>query len=116
MQTATRPLPVTLIGCLYIVVGIAGAAVHLVNQRGFASDLLLAVLVNLAALIGGVWMLRQQNWARWLAIAWMAFHVILSIFHSPGELMMHALFLAVIAFFLFRPRANAYFRLAASGS
>jgi hypothetical protein len=106
MQTVTRPLPVTLIAWLYIVTGLAGSAAHL---HGFESDIFWAVLVNAIALVGGVWMLRRQNWARWLAIAWIAFHVILSVFHSPRELILHALFLVTIAFFLFRPRANAYF-------
>ena len=109
MQTGRRPLPVTLIGWLYIVTGIVGSAAHLLPLRTFETDILWAVLVNLMALIGGVWMMRRQNWARWLAIAWMAFHVILSVFHSPRELMVHALFLAIISFFLFRPRVNAYF-------
>jgi len=109
MQTATRPLPVTLIGCLYIVTGLVGSAAHLLQFRAFETDILWAVLVNVMALIGGVWMLRRQNWARWLAIAWMAFHVVLSVFHSPRELIVHALFLAIIAFFLSRPRVNAYF-------
>jgi len=111
MQTATarRPVPVIVVGCLYVVVGIGGAAAHLMAMRRFESDVLPAVVVNLAALISGIWILRRQNWARWLAIAWMAFHVILSVFHSPRELIVHALFLAAIAFLLFRPRANAYF-------
>ena len=109
MQTATRPLPVTLIACLYIVTGLVGSAAHLIGMHGFESDVLWAVLVNLIALVGGVWMLRRQNWARWLAVAWMAFHVILSVFHTPRELFMHALFLVAIAFFLFRPRTNAWF-------
>src|SRR5581483_8263276 len=88
MQTATarRPVPVIVVGCLYVVVGIGGAAAHLMAMRRFESDVLPAVVVNLAALISGIWILRRQNWARWLAIAWMAFHVILSVFHSPREL------------------------------
>ena len=109
MQNATRPLPVTLIGCLYIVTGLVGSAAHLLDHRGFGADVFWAVLTNVMALIGGVWMLRGQNWARWLSIAWMALHVIISVFHSPRELIVHALFLATIAFFLFRPRVNAYF-------
>jgi hypothetical protein len=109
MQTAPRPLPVTLIACLYIITGLVGSGAHLLDLHGFESDVILAVLVNVIALIVGVWMLRRQNWARWLAVAWIAFHVILSIFHSPRELIGHAVFLVAIAFFLFRPRANAYF-------
>jgi hypothetical protein len=109
MQTATRPLPVTLIACLYIVTGIAGSIAHVLDLHRFESDVLWAVLVNAIALVSGVWMLRQQNWARWVAVAWIAFHVILSVFHSPRELIGHSVFLLAIAFFLFRPRANAYF-------
>jgi hypothetical protein len=109
MQTAARPLPVTLIACLYIVIGIVGSAAHLLDLHGFESDLLWAVLVNVIALICGVWMLRRQNWARWLAVVWIGFHVILSVFHSPRELIGHAVLLVAIAFFLFRPRANEYF-------
>jgi hypothetical protein len=109
MQTATRPLPVTLIAGVYIVTGLAGSAAHLIDMHRFESDVFWAVLVNATALVGGVWMLRRQNWARWLALAWIAFHVVLSFFHSPRELILHALFLITIAFFLFRPRANEYF-------
>jgi hypothetical protein len=109
MHTATRPLPVTLIACLYILVGVVGSAAHLIGLHGLESDVLWAVLVNLTALIGGVWMLRRQNWARWLAIGWMTFHVILSVSHSPRELIIHALLLVAIAFFLFRPRVSAWF-------
>jgi hypothetical protein len=55
-------------------------------------------------------MMRGQNWARWLAVAWMAFHVILSAFHAVRELAIHSLFLAVIAWILFRPEGARYFR------
>jgi hypothetical protein len=109
MQTERRPLAVTLIGCLYIVTGLVGWAAHLLPLRTFQSDILWAILVNLLAFVSGVWMMRRQNWARWLAIGWMGFHVFLSIFHSPRELIVHALFFVTIAFFLFRPRVNAYF-------
>lgn len=57
-------------------------------------------------------MLRGHNWARWLLVTWIAYHVILSAFHAWSELAMHALLLAVVAYFLFRSRASAYFRRA----
>jgi hypothetical protein len=40
----------------------------------------------------------------------MAFHIVLSIFHSPVELLMHILLFGVIGYFLFRPQVSAYFR------
>jgi hypothetical protein len=55
-------------------------------------------------------MLRGGNWARWLAIVWLAFHAILGAFHSLQQLVVHSLLLAVIAHFLLRPKAREYFR------
>ncbi len=55
-------------------------------------------------------MLRAHNWARWLAIAWIAFHVALSAFHALGEFAIHGLLCALIAWALFRSEANRYFR------
>ena len=37
-------------------------------------------LTELLAMVSGAFMLRGHNWARWLALAWIIFHVILSIF------------------------------------
>jgi hypothetical protein len=55
-------------------------------------------------------MLRAHNWARWLALAWIAFHVVLSAFHAFSELVIHGLLCAMIAWGLFRPEAGRYFR------
>jgi hypothetical protein len=54
-------------------------------------------------------MLRGRNWARWIALAWIAFHVIVSAFHTVAEFSMHLLFFAAIAWGLFRPEAARYF-------
>jgi hypothetical protein len=55
-------------------------------------------------------MLRGNNWARWLALAWIAFHVVVSFFHSLQEVVVHSLLFMLIAYFLFSPEARAYFR------
>ena len=68
--------------------------------------------VRLLGLIGGVFVLRGFNWARWLLIFWLAFHVALSAFHSRRELMVHGLLFVVVAHLLFRAPAAAYFRSA----
>ncbi len=60
--------------------------------------------------LGGVFMLYGFNWARWLLVVWMGFHVILSLLHSPLQLLVHSLLFVVILYFLFRPPASAYFR------
>jgi hypothetical protein len=46
---------------------------------------------------------------RWLLVAWMAYHVVLSYFHTFSELAMHAALLVVIVVALFYPRAAGYF-------
>ena len=108
-----RPLSVTVISWLFISAGVIGLVYHatdFVAQRPFEYDLVLVCFVRLLAILCGVFMLRGSNWARWGLIVWIAYHVILSAFHSPSELIMHSALLALIAYFLFRPKVSAYFR------
>jgi hypothetical protein len=112
MTPNKRPLSVMILGCVYIVVGTVGFAYHFAEFRArnaFRYDDFWVELVRLLAIIAGAFMLRGHNWARWLALAWIASHVILSAFHSWGEFAMHCLFCALIAWFLFRPDAERYF-------
>ena len=93
--------------------GVAGFAYHFTGLRAhhqFQSDIIWAELLFLIAIVSGVFILRGRNWARWLAIAWMAFHVVLSFFHAFSELAIHSLLCAVLAYFLFRAAASRYFR------
>jgi hypothetical protein len=108
-----RPLSVTLIACLYIATGAFGLVSHLGQfspRQPFQYDIVWASLVSLIALICGVYMLKANNWGRWLALAWIAFHVVLSVFHSRVELAIHAVLCAILAYFLLRPDATRYFR------
>lgn len=110
-----RPLSVTTIAWLYVIVGAVGLAYHATEfklARPFENDAVWVCLVRLLAIVAGVFMLRGRNWARWLAIAWMAWHVYLSVFHPLSELIMHSVLLVVFAFFLFRPPASTWFRAA----
>ena len=75
------------------------------TSMGSASE-----FVRLLAVVAGVFMLLGYNWARWLALAWIGSHIILSAFHAPREFAVHCLFFAAIAWFLFRPEAQSYFR------
>ena len=108
-----RPFSVTIIAWIYAVAGVVGLAYHAKEfklARPFEDDAAWVCLVRLLAIVAGAFMLRGRNWARWLSIAWMAWHVYLSVFHPLSELIMHSVLLVVFAFFLFRPRASAYFR------
>ena len=106
-----RPLAVIVISCLFIAAGVVGLAYHAGEFTARPPlEYALVCFVRLLAILCGVFMLRGSNWARWLSLAWLAYHVVLSAFHSRSELLTHALLLAAIAFFLFRPRVSAYFR------
>jgi hypothetical protein len=110
-----RPFSVTVIGYLFIAAGVIGIAYHATEfkmQHPFEYDVVWACLVRLLAIVGGVFVLRGNNWARWLLLIWIAYHVILSAYHSVSELVVHGLLFAVVAYVLFRPRAAAYFRRA----
>jgi len=109
-----RPIYVTIIGWLYIAVGVVGFAYHATELRStypIPFDFITIELISLAAALAGIYLLRGKNWARWLTVAWMAIHVIVSAFHSWTEMAMHALFCAILVYLLFGPRARQYFHV-----
>ena len=105
-----RPVSVVVLACLYIGVGAAGFVFHFHESLASPQSGVWIELTEALAVIAGAFMLRGQNWARWLAVAWIAFHVVLSAFGRLTEVAIHAVFLAVIAWLLFRPGAARYFR------
>jgi hypothetical protein len=108
----TRPWPVIGVSCLLMAAGAVGLIYHLSELKGlqpFPYELLLISVVRLLAVIFGAYMLLGRNWARWMALAWIAFHVVLSAFHSLGEFAIHSFILALFAFALFQAEASKYF-------
>ncbi len=108
-----RPVSITIISWLFIATGSLGVIYHASEfnvQQPFANEVLLACSVRLLAIIGGAFMLRGCNWARWLLALWMAYHIGLSAFHSAVEVGMHLMLFGIIGYFLFRPQGSAYFR------
>jgi hypothetical protein len=107
-----RPLSVTVISWLFIAAGCVGLAYHATEFKSdgtFQNEVLWVLLVRLLAVVCGVFMLRGNNWARWGVMVWLAYHVVLSGFHTPTEFLLHSLLLAVVAYFLMRPREREYF-------
>src|SRR6187549_1449514 len=107
-----RPLSVTLISYLFIIAGAAGIIYHASELKEIATrpDVILVLAVRLLAIVGGLYTLRGANWARWLLVAWIVYHVILSFYHSTAELAMHFVLSIVVIISLFHPKANAYFK------
>ena len=71
-----------------------------------AADDVEVLAIGIAAIVGGVYLLKGRSWARWLLAVWMAFHVAISI-GQPRQFIAHLLIFGFIAFLLFRPRAPA---------
>ena len=112
-----RPRSITIISWIFIVFGIITLLSGLLPYSEITSaqrvaDLKSHWMVHLSrmtAIVSGVFMLYGRNWARWLLVAWILFHIVLSALHSLTQLLLHALIFTVILFFLFRRDASAYF-------
>ena len=108
-----RPVSITLLAVLLIATGFLGLVYHArdINlQHPLQNDTLWVELIRVLAIVAGIFMLRGHNWARWLALAWIAFHVVISFWHSWSQVAVHVLVFAVFALFLFRPAAARYFK------
>ena len=112
-----RPLAVTIIGWIYILMGVVTFLYPFADLKGMnpsQPDFILVEGVRVVAVVSGVYLLRGHNWARWTALAWMAFHVVFSAFHSLSQSAVHGLFFAILIHFLFRPAASRFFEKARS--
>ena len=106
-----RPLSVTLISYLFIAAGAIGIIYHASELKDLARpDVGLVLFVRMLAIIGGIFTLRGANWSRWLLVAWITYHVVLSFFHSSAEVIMHFVLSIVVVISLFHPKANRYFK------
>lgn len=120
-RAARRTLPsVVAVGILFVGLGIVdiyqGVAPYLGSARRalFAGDDMQVLATGVAALVGGAFLLRGRNWARWLLAAWMALHVVISA-GRPRELAAHLVIFGFIALLLFRSRASVHFGPRANG-
>ena len=110
MNEKKRPLSVTILACIFLLVGTAGFVFHFRELLPLQRDAVIVELTELLAVVAGAFMLRGHDWARWLALAWMAFHVAVSFADPIRKLGMHVLIFAVIAWILLRPASGRYFR------
>jgi uncharacterized membrane protein HdeD (DUF308 family) len=108
-----RPIPVTMLGYSFIVAGLVGLAYHL-SDRPLDRWVALISLIRILAVVGGVFLLNGRNWARWLVLGWLAFHVGVSAFHSLSDCIAHAVLSLVVAYFLLTPPDSKYFQASPS--
>jgi len=112
VQSKKRPIAIASLSWLYIAVGALGTAGHYGNfwtHKPTVSEFALITALGAAAVLAGVFMLRGQNWARWLALAWIAAHVVISAFHPLQELIVHGALFLLFSYLLFRREARDYF-------
>ena len=106
-----RPLILTLLGWMLIALG----AIEFVDRAAkirwpqLAGDLGVA-LFELLILACGLFLLRAKAWARWLAVAWIGFHVAVGARHSVLMGVLHGTIFLLFVWLLFRPEVNAWFR------
>lgn len=112
-----RPRSITIISWLFIIFGSIALLSGLLpfGEITFAQRIAelkghwMVHLSRILAIVAGLFMLRGRNWARWLLVVWILFHIVLSALHSLTQLLLHAAIFTVILYFLFRRDASAYF-------
>jgi hypothetical protein len=120
-----RPTSITVIAWALIVVNALSLVVNTFTlQRPEAKELMskspIPVPVQFAmfyvgsaiSIVAGIFMLRGRNWARLLYVIASGLGLIIGFATSPVKtaLIPGTLMFAVVCFFLFRPKANEYFR------
>lgn len=121
-----RPQSVTVISWILIVMGTFSLVNNVLNMNNptvkqFMEKSLIPVNVQFAVIyigalvtiVSGLAMLKRQNWARFLYVAWSIIGLIAGIATSPMKIVLIPGFiiLMIIIFFLFRPKANKYFKV-----
>lgn len=109
MNPHKRPLSITILAGVYVLVGAVGFFYHFREAIPLNRDGALIEFTELLAFISGVFLLRGHNWARWLALAWMGFHVIRTAFVPLVPFLIHCVLFAANAWILLRPPARRYF-------
>jgi len=104
-----RPFQVTLLGWLFIVVGVLSTTYHLL--KGPLDRWTVPILlVGTTAIVAGAFLLRGARWARWLVLAWLALHIVVSALNSLSDALAHVVLLSVVAYLLLGPPTSKYFQ------
>ncbi|MGA7106495.1 MAG: hypothetical protein WBV28_15250 [Terracidiphilus sp.] len=110
MNTSKRPVAVWIVAVVYLAVGVLGLGYHFRELLAMQKDSVWVETTELVAIVCAVFLLRGQNWARWVAVAWAAFHVLISVLNAYHGVVVHSVLLVVIAWLLFRGKSAEYFR------
>lgn len=118
----SRPRSMTIIGWLFIAVGVITLLYGLHGPRDGAAqpssetgahhpfDHAYVPVVRIAAIVGGAGLLYGFNWARWLLVVWILGHVIIGFHDGFWPALIHIVLFGVVLYFLFRRPASEYLR------
>jgi hypothetical protein len=110
----TTQRSVIAVGVLFLVLGALdlyrGVAPLLASAPRWqmGGDDVMVLAIGVAAIVGGIYVMRGANWARWLLAVWMALHVAISI-GEPRALLGHVVIFGFVAYLLFNSRASVHF-------
>lgn len=106
-----RPRSITIIGWFFVIFGSLALLSGVIPPHHLAElkSHWYVHLSRILQIIAGAFMLRGQNWSRWLLVVWIAAHIVISALHSWMMLLMHVVIFSIILFFLFRGNASHYF-------
>jgi uncharacterized membrane protein len=115
---SNRPRSITIIGWVFLVFGILSLVVGLLPTSHISAAQRLVEIKShwyvhvsrITGAIAGLFMLYGFNWARWLLVLWLAFHVFVGLLHSSVQMLTHSLLMVIVVYFIFRPRATAFFQ------
>ncbi len=113
-----RPIPVIIVSILFILTGCIGFIYHVKeffepNIKQY--ELVWVLLLRILAVVCGLLLFLKVNWARWLAIVWLLYHILLSAFHSTSEMITHIVLLIIVSVLLYLPVSTAYFKISPDG-
>jgi hypothetical protein len=112
-----RPRPLTIISWFFIFFGsiallyglLPFGEITLAQRVAELKGHWMVHLARILQIVAGVFMLRGHNWARWLLVVWIAFHIVISALHSTFQLVLHVFIFTVILYFVFRRDSSYYF-------
>ena len=112
-----RPRPITIISWCFIIFGsialLSGllpfGEITLAQRVAELKGHWMVHVSRILQIFAGVGLLYGRNWARWLLVAWIAFHIVISALHSTFQLALHVFIFSVILYFVFRRESSAYF-------
>ena len=108
------PLPVLIVSIALITAGVVGFFYHLKDFTEPDQKIYVTLLVEalrLTAIVSGILLLRGRNAGRWMSIAWVLLHVVISAFNSMGETIMHIVVLMIVCLLLFMQVSSNYFKI-----